>query len=99
MNFLVALPFSFNLLLSYFCHIASLFFPSLNITQHTFPWGLPGGSVAKDPPANEETFDPWVRKLPLEEEKVTHSSILAWKNPMDRGTWQPTVHGVTESRT
>ena len=25
---------------------------------------------------------------------ATHSSILAWKNPMDRGAWQATVHGV-----
>ena len=24
---------------------------------------------------------------PLEEEMGTHSSILAWKNPMDRGAW------------
>ena len=24
-------------------------------------------------------FDPWVRKIPLEEEIATHSSILAWK--------------------
>ena len=23
----------------------------------------------------------------LEKEMATHSSILAWKNPMDRGTW------------
>ena len=28
-----------------------------------------------------------------------HSSILAWKNPMDRGAWQATVHGVAKSRT
>ena len=24
---------------------------------------------------------------PLEKEMATHSSILAWKNPMDRGAW------------
>ena len=24
-------------------------------------------------------FDPWVRKIPLEEETATHSSILAWE--------------------
>ena len=36
---------------------------------------------------------------PLEKEMVTHSSILAWKNPMDRGAWRATVHGATESRT
>ena len=26
---------------------------------------------------------------------ATHSSILAWRIPMDRGAWQATVHGVT----
>ena len=27
---------------------------------------------------------------------ATHSSILAWRIPMDRGAWQATVHGVTK---
>ena len=35
----------------------------------------------------------------LEEEMATHSSILAWDNPMDRGPRQATVHEVTKSRT
>ena len=35
------------------------------------------------------------REEPLEEEMATHSSILAWRIPMDRGAWQATVHGVT----
>ena len=26
-------------------------------------------------------------------------SILAWKNPIDRGAWQAIVHGVTKSPT
>ena len=30
---------------------------------------------------------------------VAPSIILAWKNPMDRGAWQATVHGVAESPT
>ena len=30
---------------------------------------------------------------------ATHSSILAWENPMNRGAWQATVHGITESQT
>ena len=30
---------------------------------------------------------------------ATHSSILAWKNPMDRGAWWAPVHGVARSRT
>ena len=25
---------------------------------------------------------------------ATHSSILAWKNPTDRGAWQAATHGV-----
>ena len=29
---------------------------------------------------------------PLEEGMATHSSVLAWKNPMVRGAWQATVH-------
>ena len=30
----------------------------------------------------------------LEEGMATHSSILAWRIPMDRGAWQAAVHGV-----
>ena len=30
---------------------------------------------------------------------ATHSSILAWRIPMDRGAWQATVHGVAKSQT
>ena len=35
----------------------------------------------------------------LEEGMATHSSVLAWKIPMDRGAWWATVHGVIESDT
>ena len=45
----------------------------------------------------------WVGSLgwedSLEKGKATHSSILAWRIPVDRGAWQVTVHGVTESDT
>ena len=45
----------------------------------------------------------WVRSLgwedPLEEGMATHSSILAWRIPMDRGDqWAP-VRGVARSWT
>ena len=30
---------------------------------------------------------------------ATHSSILAWKNPMDGGAWWATVHGVSKGWT
>ena len=48
-------------------------------------------------------WETWVRYLgwkdPLEEEMETHSSILAWRIPMERGAWQATVDGVTKSQT
>ena len=31
---------------------------------------------------------------PLEKEKATHFSILAWKILLNRGAWQATVHGI-----
>ena len=31
---------------------------------------------------------------PLEKELATHSSILTWRIPMDRGPWRATIHGV-----
>ena len=45
----------------------------------------------------------WVQSLgwedPLEEGMATHSSILAWRIPMDRGAWRAIPHGVTKSQT
>ena len=35
----------------------------------------------------------------MEEGMATHSSILAWRIPMDRGAWWVTVHSVTKGRT
>ena len=35
----------------------------------------------------------------LEEGMAAHSSILAWRDPKDRGTWQAAVHGVAKSDT
>ena len=56
---------------------------------------FPGGSDGKNLPAMQ---DSWVQSLgvddPLEEDMATHSNILASRNPVDRGAWQATVHGV-----
>ena len=45
--------------------------------------------MVKNPPAMQET---WVQSLgwedPLEEGMATHSNILAWRIPMDRGACQ-----------
>ena len=36
---------------------------------------------------------------PLEEGMAIYSSILAWRIPLDRGTWQVKVDEVAKSRT
>ena len=57
-------------------------------------------SVLKNPPAVQETQVPSLdQEDPLEEAMATHSSILVWRIPMDRGAWWATVYGVTESDT
>ena len=54
--------------------------------------------TVKNLPAVRET---WVGSLGwedlLEEGMATHSSILAWRIPMNRGAWRATVHAVAES--
>ena len=51
--------------------------------------------MVKNPPAMLESC---VQSLgweePLEEGIATHSSVLPWKIPTDRGAWQATVHGL-----
>ena len=37
------------------------------------------------------------REDSLEKEMANHSSILAWRIPMDRGSWWAAVHGVAKS--
>ena len=64
------------------------------------PQGSPGSSDGKESACNVGDLGltlGW--KDPLEERMATHSSILAWRNPMDRGAWWPTVHRVTKNRT
>ena len=61
--------------------------------------GFPGGASGKEPTCQcrrhkRRGFDPGVKKIPLEEGMATHSSILAWRIPMDRKAWQAAVHGV-----
>ena len=51
----------------------------------------------------QETKETQVQSLgredPREEGMATHSSVLVWEIPMDRGTWRATVHEVTKSWT
>ena len=65
-----------------------------------YSWASLVAQLVKNPPAMWET---WVQSLgwedPLEKETATHSSILAYRIPMDRETWQATVHRVSKSWT
>ena len=66
--------------------------------------GFPGGSDGEESACNlgdlgqflgwEDSLD-W--EDPLEEGMATHSSVLAWRIPKDRGAWRATVHMVTKS--
>jgi len=47
----------------------------------------------------EPGFNPWVEKISWRRAWATHSSILPWRIPMNRGAWRATVHGFTKSRT
>ena len=66
--------------------------------KFTFHWASLVAQMVKNLPAMQNT---WVRSLgledPLEKGMATHSSILAWIIPMDRGAWWAAVHGVAES--
>ena len=63
-------------------------------------WASLVAQMVKNPPAMWET---WVLSLgcedPLEEGMAIHSSILAWRIPMDRGVWRATGPGVSKSWT
>ena len=66
-------------------------------------WGFPGGTGGKEPTCQcrrhkRHRFHPWVGKIP----GGGHGNPLQYScldNPMDRGAWRATVHGVTKSLT
>jgi len=51
----------------------------------------------------QEPQEMWVQSLgqedPLKEETATYSTVLAWKNLMDRGDLWATIHGFPKSQT
>ena len=61
---------------------------------------FPGGSVVKNLPANAEDAGstPGLGRSPGEGNgnPVQYSCL---ENPMDRGAWRATVHGITKSQT
>ena len=54
--------------------------------------------TVKNLPAMQET---WVQSLgledPLEKGMAPHSSMLAWRIPIDRGAWWATAHRVAKN--
>ena len=63
-----------------------------------YSWASLVAQLVKNPPAVRET---WVPSLcwegPLEKGMTIHSSILAWRIPMDRGAWWARVLGIAKS--
>ena len=61
--------------------------------------------MIKNLPANAADLEIWVQSFGrarlLEQGMVTHNPFQysGLENPMDRGTWQATVHRITESDT
>ena len=71
--------------------------------RYKLEWASQVALVVKNSPAN--AGDIWdTGSIPesgrsLEGGMTTHSSILAWRIPMDRGPWKATIHMVTKSQT
>ena len=61
--------------------------------------GFPGGSHGKESACNVGDLgsSPGLGRS-VEKGMATHSSILAWRIPMDRGAWRATVHGVCKNK-
>ena len=79
----------------------------LSVTMDLPVWGISyqwkASLVAQTVKNLPAMWDTWVRfqgwEDPLEEGMATHSSILAWRIPTDRGAWRATVHWVAKSWT
>ena len=63
-------------------------------------WGFPGGSVVKNPPANAEDageggfiFRSGISPREGNGNPLQYSCL---ENPMDRGAWWATIHGIVE---
>ena len=73
------------------CYSTIIFFSSKHLC-------FPGGSVVKNTPANAGDEGSRLGRFPGEGSgsPLQYSCL---QNPMDRGTWWVTVHGVAKSRT
>jgi len=67
--------------------------------MYIYDWHFPDSSAGKESTCNAGDLGliPGLGRSPGGRH-ATHSSILAWRIPMDRGAWQVTVRGITKSR-
>ena len=73
---------------------------NLQLFLFSSPDSFPGGASGKEPTCQcrrDVIYKGW--EDPLDEGMAIHSSILAWRIPMDRGAWWATIHEVTKRRT
>ena len=76
-------------------------FKIINISYYLFcfvslPWSSAGEEFACN--AGDPSLIPGSGRSPGEG-MATHSHILAWRTPMDRGAWQVPLHGVAKNQT
>ena len=66
--------------------------PAAFVREHADGWGFPVSSAGKESTFNAGDLESIPRSgRSLEEGMATHSSILAWRIPTDRGAWQSVV--------
>ena len=76
--------------------VMSLLFNMLSRIDMGFPGGSDGKESACD--AGDLGLIPRLGRSPGGGMAI-HSSILAWRIPMDEEAWRATVHGVTKNQT
>ena len=73
------------------------------VNHISVPWDFPGGSVVKNPSANAgDAGDMGSNPESGRSPRGGNGNSLQYsclKNPMDRGAWQATVHGIPKSQT
>ena len=88
--------------IKWFCnrYIKDIYIHILYIIYYKI-WGFPGGAGGKESACQCRRckrcgFSPWIGKVPYSR-KGQPTSVFYLENLMDRGAWQATVHGITES--
>ena len=60
--------------------------------------GFPGDPMVENPPTVQETWVQFLGREALEKGNGNLLQYSCWRNAMERGAWQATVHGVTKSQ-